>query len=95
MQINSAAGIVKRYPDITPNERQIVYATNGRTCDKCMFIDGKFIGGGEMYVKEYELPGVTKWFDFEAYCKWHTDRLPNGIGSYDVTFEAARKITEA
>jgi len=81
--------IVKNTAEVLPNEGQLVHCDNGDHCDRAIFIDGKFIGGGEYPVAEYEIANVTKWFCEEEYDQHFSDA---GIGCYDVSFELAEKI---
>jgi len=79
--------IIKYTKDELPKERQVVYCDNEpHSSDRAIFTDGKFIGGGEYPVKEYEMTNVTKWFDFEEF-----DMKINS-SCYSVSFEEAEKL---
>lgn len=82
--------IVNFVCDKLPIEGQVVYADNGDfALDRAVFSGGKFIGGGDFPVPEYEVKNVTKWVSFSDYQEAHK-RL--GIDSFSVSFDIAEGI---
>lgn len=79
--------IVKYLPEL-PENNSVVYADNGNfASDRAIFVDGKFMGGGEFPIPEYEMTNVSKWFYMDEYHKHQGNR-----SCYFISFDEAEKL---
>lgn len=83
--------IVNLVSNKLPEEGSVVYCDNGNfACDRAVFSDGEFTGGGEYPSRSYVMTKVTKWFYLKEYSEHHKS---NGILSYTLNFDIADSIT--
>lgn len=55
--------IVKLLSEEKPKDGSVVYCDNGDfACDRAIYFNGVFIGGGEFPVPSYKMNNVSKWF---------------------------------
>jgi len=79
--------IVHYLPEM-PENGATVYADNGKfSADRAIFRDGKFLGGGEFPVPQYEMHHATKWFNMSEYDAHHRN-----VPCYTVSFDRAESL---